>query len=112
MNPKDTAFVTYKRRRGRYNRNLDLEEINLEDTKSEDMTNSQDDKGKGTSKEVDRMAFHSLVSALNDLSKGQKEMLQLINRLVDKPGQDQNKLQAQGDRASTSNNGRLEYTTM
>ena len=92
MNLEDTTFVTYRRRRGRYTEDLDIEEINLEDTKSEDMTNSQADKGKGTSKEDDRITYHSLVSALNDLAKGQKEMLQEINRFVDKPGQDHNKL--------------------
>ena len=59
------------------------------------------------------MTFHSLVGYLNDLAKGQKEMLQAIKRLVDKPRQDQNKLHVtQGDMVSTSNNGRHEYTTM
>ena len=52
------------------------------------MTDSQADRGKGTTKEEDRMAFHNLVCALNDL-----EVLSAINRLVDKPRQDQHKLQ-------------------
>ena len=75
MNSEDTTFVTYRRRRGKYTEDPDLEEINLEDTKSEDITDSQVDKVKSTSEEEDRMAFHSLVSTLNDLAKGQKEML-------------------------------------
>ena len=57
------------------------------------MEYSQANKGKRISKEEDGMTFHSLVSALIDLSKGQKEMLQAMNRLVDKQGKDKNKLQ-------------------
>ena len=91
MNLEDTTFVTYRRRRGKYTEDPDLEEINLEDTKSKDMTYSQVNKGKGTSEEEDRMAFHSLTSALNDLVKGQKEVLSAINRLADKPRKDQHK---------------------
>ena len=32
MNPEDTAFVTYRRRKGRYIKDPELEEIKLEDT--------------------------------------------------------------------------------
>ena len=106
MNLEDTTFVTYKRKRVKYIEDPDLEKINLEDTESEDMIDSQEDKGKGTAKEENRMAFHSLISALNDFSKGQKEALSAIKRLADKLGQDQRKLQvAHGDEGSTNNNG-------
>ena len=81
MNLEDTTFVTY-RRRGKYTENLDLEEIKLEDIELEDMTDSQEDRGKCTTKEEDRMDFHSLISALNDLAKGQKEVLLAISRLA------------------------------
>ena len=34
MNPEETAFVTYRRRKGRYTKDLEFEEIKLEDTDS------------------------------------------------------------------------------
>ena len=40
MNLEDTIFVTYIKRRGKYTKDLDVEEMNLEDTKSKDMTDS------------------------------------------------------------------------
>jgi hypothetical protein len=43
----------------------------------------------------DKAAFNSLISALNDLAKGQKEVLAAINRLADKPGESQNNLEQQ-----------------
>ena len=83
MNPYETAFVTYRRRKGRYTEDLEFEDIKLEDTHSDmDPTGIHSDRGKGTGEDEDRMAFQSLVSALNDLAKGQKEMLHAINRLV------------------------------
>ena len=45
----------------------------------------QSHRGKGTREEEDRFEFRSLVSALNDLAKGQKEVLHAINRLALKP---------------------------
>ena len=42
-------------------------------------------RGKGTREEEDRLEFRHLVSALNDLAKGQKEVLHAINRLSLKP---------------------------
>ena len=77
------------------------------------MTDSQADRGKGTTKEEDTMAFHNLVGALNDLDKGQKEVLSAINRLTDKPRKYKHKLHiTQGDRANISDNGIQEHTTM
>lgn len=34
----------------------------------------------------DNDAFYSLIKALSDLAKGQKEVLEAINRLADRPG--------------------------
>ena len=114
MNLEDTAFVTYRRRKGRYTEDWEFEEIKLEDTDSDmDPTGIHSDRGKRTGEDEDRMEFQSLVNALNDLAKGQKEMLHAINRLVIKPEQDWNDLQVPSrDRVSTSNNGRHRYTNM
>ena len=71
MNPEETAFVSYRRRKGRYTKDLEFEDIKLEDTNSDrDPTGIHSDRGKGTREEEDRLVFHSLVSALNDLAKG------------------------------------------
>ena len=83
---EDTPFVTY-RRRGRYREDPNLEEIKLEDTnsKDQDMTYSQIDRVKGTIEDEDKIAFNDLISAINDLIKGQKEVLNAVNRLEEKP---------------------------
>ena len=71
MNPEETTFVTYRRRKGRYIEDLEFEDIKLEDTYSDmDPTWIHSDRGKGIGEDEDRLAFHSLVSALNDLAKG------------------------------------------
>ena len=35
MNPEETAFVTYRRRKGRYTEDLEFEDIKLEDKDSD-----------------------------------------------------------------------------
>ena len=93
MNPEETAFVTYRRRKGKQTKDLEFEEIKLEDTDSDmDQTRIHFDRGKGIGEDADGMTFQILVSALNDLAKGQKEVLHAINRLVLKPKQGQNSL--------------------
>ena len=83
MNPEETSFVTYRRRKGRYIEDLEFEDIKLEETDSNmDPTGIHSDRGKGIGEDEDMMALQSLVSTLNDLAKGQKEMLHAINRLV------------------------------
>ena len=48
MNPKENAFVTYRRRKGRYTKDLEFEEIKLEDTDLDmDTTGIHFDRGKG-----------------------------------------------------------------
>ena len=65
--------MTYRRRKGRYTEDLEFESIKLEDTYSGmDPTGVHSNRGKGMGEEEDRLAFHSLVSALNDLVKGKK----------------------------------------
>ena len=73
MNPEDTSFLTYRRRKSRYIEDPELEEIKMEDTDSDmDTTRIHSDRGNGIGEDEYRMAFESLVSTLNDLSKGQK----------------------------------------
>ena len=57
------------------------------------MTETSMDKGKGILEHGDKITFNRLVNSLNDFDKGQKEVLNAINRLAAKPRQDQNKLQ-------------------
>ena len=45
-------------------------------------TRVHSDRGKGTGEEENRLEFHNIVSALNDLSKGQKKVLHAINKLA------------------------------
>ena len=83
--------MTYKRKKARYTEDLEFEEIKLEDIDSDmDTTRIHSWRGKRAGEDEDRIAFHSLVSALNELAKGQKEMLHAINKLVIKPVQGQN----------------------
>jgi len=84
MNTEGDPFVTYRRRKSRYTE--EFEDIQLEDTNSDmEQTGIHSDRGKGTGEEEDRMEFCSLVSALQDLAKGQKEVLNAISRLSAKP---------------------------
>ena len=84
MNLEEDTFVTY-RRKSRYTKEHEFEDIQLEDTNSDmDPIGIHSDRGKGTG-EVDKLEFRNLVSALNDLAKGQKEVLHAINRLALKP---------------------------
>ena len=83
MNPNDSAFLIYRRRKDRYTEDPKLEEIKLEDTDSDIYTTRiHSNRGKGTGEVEDRLAFHNLVSASNDLAKGQKEVLHAIKRLA------------------------------
>ena len=59
------------------------------------------------------MKFQILASTLNDLTKGQKEVLDAINRLILKPEQGQNSLPiSTGDRRSASSSRKHAYTHM
>ena len=80
MNTEGDPFVTYRRRKSRYIG--EFEDIQLEDINSDmEQTGIHSDKGKGTEEEEDRMEFRNLVSALQDLVKGKKDVLNAINRL-------------------------------
>ena len=59
------------------------------------------------------MEFCSLVSALNDLAKGKKEVLHAINRLASKPEPGHSSIPISPvDRGSTSSSGKHAYTNM
>ena len=84
MNTEEDPFVTCRKRRSRYIE--DFEDIQLEDISSDmEQTGIHSDRGKGTREDEDMMEFRNLVSALQDLAKGQKDVLNAINRLSAKP---------------------------
>ena len=86
MNSEEDTFVTYTMRKSRYVEEQEFEDIQLEDTNSDmDPIGIHSNRGKGIGEDEDRLEFCSLVSALNDLAKGQKEVLHAINRLALKP---------------------------
>ena len=59
------------------------------------------------------MEFRNLVSALNDLAKAQKEVLQAISRLALKPEPGHSSIPLSPvDRGSTSSSGKHAYTNM
>ena len=107
MNTEGDPFVTYRRRKSRYTG--EFEDIQLEDISSNmEQIGRHSDKGKGTGEEEDRMEFRNLVSALQDLAKGQKDVLNAINRLSAKPEIGINSTPPSPvDRGSTSSNGKF-----
>ena len=112
MNTKEDTFVTYRKRRSRYIK--EFEDIQLEDISSDmEQTGIHFDKGKGTGEEEDRMEFRNLVSALQDLAKGQKDVLNAINRFYVKPKIGINSTPPSPvDRGSTSSSGKVAYTNI
>ena len=78
MTPEDLQNITYKRQRYRNQdktkeEDLELEDLDLEDwvlDRTESGTQAEKDKGKRTMEDDDKVAFNSLISALNDLVKG------------------------------------------
>ena len=112
MNTEGDPFVTYRRRKSRYTE--EFEDIQLEDTNSDmEQTGIHSDRGKGTGEEEDRMEFRSLVSALQDLAKGKKEVLNAINRLSAKlePGISSTP-PSLVERGSSSGSGNMVYTNI
>ena len=78
-----------------------------------DPTGIHSDKGKGTGEDEDRMEFHNLVSALQDLAKGKKDVLNAINRLSTKPEPGNNSTPPSSvDRGSTGSSGKVAYTNI
>ena len=78
-----------------------------------DPTGIHSDRGKGTGEDEDRMEFRNLVSALQDLAKGQKDVLNAINRLSTKPELGNNSTPPSlVDRGSTSSSGKVAYTNI
>ena len=92
----------------------DFEDIQLEDISSDmEPTGIHSDRGKGTGVDEDKMEFRNLVSALQDLTKGQKDVLNAINRLSAKLELGNNSTPPSPvDRGSTSSSGKVAYTNM
>ena len=114
MNTEEDTFVTYRRRKSRYMEEQEFEDIQPEDTNSDmDPTGIHSDRGKGTREEEDKIEFRSLVNALQDLAKGQKEVLHEINRLATKPKPGHSSVPLSPvDRRSISSSGKHAYTNM
>ena len=112
MNTEEDRFVTYRKRRSRYTE--DFEDIQLEDTNSNmDPTGIHFDRGKGTGEDEDRMEFHNLIYALQDLYKGKKDVLNAINRLSMKPELGNSSTPPSSiDRGSTSSSGKVAFTNI
>ena len=112
MNTKEYTFVTCRKSRSRYTE--DFEDIQLEDTNSDmDPTCIHSDKGKGIREDEDRMEFRNLVSALQDLAKGKKDVLNAINKLSAKPEPSNSSTSPSPvDRGSTSSSGKVAYTNI
>ena len=92
----------------------DFEDIQLEDTNSDmEQTGIHSDRGKRTGEDEGRMEFCNLVSALQDLAIGQKDVLNTTNRLSAKPepGNSSTPLSLV-DRGSTTSSGKHAYTNM
>lgn len=104
MNTEDLQNISYRRQRYR-SRNPVPEEEEAE-------VPPERTKGKETMGDQDNAAFNSLIRALNDLAKGQKEMLAAINRLADKPGESPNNLSNNGKGGSNNGNGTHAHTSM
>ena len=111
MNTEDDPFVTY-RKRSRYTE--DFEDIQLEDISSDmEPTGIHSNMRKGTGEDEDKMEFRNLVSALQDLSKGKKDVLNAINRLSAKPELGNNSTPPSPvDRGSTSSSRKVAYTNI
>ena len=78
-----------------------------------DPTGIHFDRGKRIGEDEDRMEFHNLVSALQDLAKGKKDVFNAINRLSTKPELGNNSTPPSlVDRGSTSSSGKVAYTNI
>ena len=114
MNTEEDTFLTYRRNKARNTKEQEFEDIQLEDTNSDmDPTGIQSDRWKGTGEDEDRMEFCNLVSALQDLAKGQNDVLNAIKRLFAKPEIGNNITPPSPvDRGSTSSSGKVAYTNI
>ena len=114
MNTEEDNFVTYRRKKSRNIEEQEFEDIQLEDTDSDmDPTGIHFDRGKGTGEEEDMMEFRSLVNTLQDLGKGEKDVLHAINRLDLKPKLGHRIIPLSPvDKGSTRSSGKHAYTNM
>ena len=112
MNTEGDPFVTYRRRKSRYTG--DFEDIQLEDTNFDmEQMGIHADRGKGRGDEEDWMDFHNLVSTLQDLAKGQKEVLNAISILSAKPKPGISSTPPSPvERGSSSGSGKMAYTNI
>ena len=82
MNSGDPYNINYRRQRGK---DGNKGEVELEDIKLGDRE-YQSAKGKETMAEDDKTTFNSLISAIKELTIGQKEMMSTFRQMTEKNG--------------------------
>ena len=96
MNLRDPYNITHRRQRNR-DREEELEDIDL------GVREYQSGKGKETMADDDRTTFNSLISAIKELTTGQKEMMSTFRQMTEKNGPiSHSPLFPNSDRVSTS----------
>ena len=109
MNSEHPYNITYRRQRCKEN---DRGEEELEDIELGDRE-YQLAKGKETMVEDDKTAFNSLISAIKELTTGQKEMMSTFRQMTEKNGPTPHSpLFPNSDRVSTSSIREQLHTNM
>ena len=106
MNPGDPYNITHRRQRNR-DKEEELEDIDLGNREY------QFGKGKETMADDDKTAFDSLISAIKELTNGQKEMMSTFRQMTEKNGPTPHSpLFPNSDRVSASSSGDHLHTNM
>ena len=106
MNPGYPYNITDRRQRNR-DREEELEDIDLGNREY------QFEKGKETMADDDKIAFNSLISAIKELTTGQKEMMSTFRQMIEKNGPiPHSPLFPNSDRVSTCNSREHLHTNM
>ena len=109
MNSENPYNITYWRQRFR---NSDRGEEELEDIDLGDRE-YQSRKGKETMAEDDKTTFNSLISAIKELTTGQKEMMSTFRQMIEKNGPTPHSpLFPKSDRVSTNSSGEHLHTNI
>ena len=106
MNPGDPYNITHRRQRYR-DREEELDDIDLENREY------QFEKGKETMADDDKTTFDSFISAIKELTNGQKEMMSTFRQMTEKNGPTPHSpLFLNSDRLSTSSSREHLHTNM
>jgi hypothetical protein len=111
MNREDRQNVTHRRKRYQSRESpLDREEP-VQELEAQPEVNKVD-KGEDIMSDKDEHDFNSLLSALNDLARGQKAMMDLMGQMAVNTMGSQDKKNHNGERNSTNGEGIHSRTTM